>query len=595
MRRRGAVRRLRQIPRRLSPVVRGRRGSLAAIAICSVGAGLAEALALALIAYIAATMTGATRSSFALGPLSFSASVPVLLGMAAALVIFRLCLQVVLAYVPARLSGAVQTGLRIHLIGGYLGAIWTEKARERDGHLQELMGTQASQAGIAVMMLATGLAAALELLMLVISALVLSLAVSLVLMATAGLLFAGLRPLSRRVRARAKAASAASMAQAAGVAESVRMAEELEVFGAAEGERERLVALARTLERHFVGTRSLGRLAPVIYQCAVILLLVGGLAFLNSIGPGKVAALGAIVLVLVRASAYGQQLQIAYQGFGEALPSLDRVTDALRHYEQVGRVPGHERIDSTGRLQLEGLSYRYEAEAPLVLDDVSFEIEASEAIGVIGPSGSGKSTLLQLLLRLREPTAGIYVVGGKAAARIDDEDWHRLVAFLPQEPHILSGSVAENIRFFRDWLDADAIERAARLAHIHDDITSWSDGYDTLIGHRANAVSGGQRQRVCLARALAGSPALLLLDEPTSALDVHSERMIQDSLEQLRGELTLVLVAHRMSTLAICDRVMVIRDGRLESIGPADGLYDSNDFYRRTVDLAASGRASRTD
>ena len=134
-------------------------------------------------------------------------------------------------------------------------------------------------------------------------------------------------------------------------------------------------------------------------------------------------------------------------------------------------------------------------------------------------------------------------------------------------------------------MTADDIERAARLAHVHDDVVSWPQGYDTVIGDRSSAVSGGQRQRLCLARALASRPSVLILDEPTSALDVHSEQLIQQSLESLKGETTLFMVAHRLSTLAVCDRVMVVAGGRLEAIGTPDRLRDTNAFFRRAVDI----------
>jgi ABC-type multidrug transport system fused ATPase/permease subunit len=133
------------------------------------------------------------------------------------------------------------------------------------------------------------------------------------------------------------------------------------------------------------------------------------------------------------------------------------------------------------------------------------------------------------------------------------------------------------------------VERAARLAGVHDDVMSWSAGYETIVGPRADAVSGGQQQRLCLARALAAHPEVLVLDEPTSALDPHTERLIQDSLARLKRELTLVVVAHRMSTLDICDRVMVIIDGRLEAFDTAAALQDSSSYYR-----AASGQMAAT-
>ena len=162
-------------------------------------------------------------------------------------------------------------------------------------------------------------------------------------------------------------------------------------------------------------------------------------------------------------------------------------------------------------------------------------MDGGEVIGVIGPSGAGKSTLVQLLLRLRAPREGRYLVNGVSAQEIVQEDWHRQVAYVPQEPRLLHASVAENIRFFREISTMRQVERAARLARIHEDIVGWTDGYETIVGPRADAVSGGQQQRICLARALVARPQLLVLDEPTSALDPTSESLIQESLTGLKG------------------------------------------------------------
>jgi ATP-binding cassette subfamily B protein len=159
---------------------------------------------------------------------------------------------------------------------------------------------------------------------------------------------------------------------------------------------------------------------------------------------------------------------------------------------------------------------------------------------------------------------------------------------VPQEPRLLHASVAENIRFFRD-IDEESVERAGRLARIHEDIMSWADGYETIVGPRADAVSGGQQQRICLARALAAAPEVLVLDEPTSALDPTSESLIQESLTGLKQQLTLFIIAHRMSTLDICDRVMIIIDGKLTAFDTIDFLQQHNSYYRSASALAARG------
>jgi ABC-type multidrug transport system fused ATPase/permease subunit len=217
---------------------------------------------------------------------------------------------------------------------------------------------------------------------------------------------------------------------------------------------------------------------------------------------------------------------------------------------------------------------------------MTFSVRGGETVGVIGPSGAGKSTLIQILLRLREPDNGRYLVNEHPVRDYISRDWHTRVSYVPQQPRLLHASVAENIRFMRD-IDDDAVRRAAELARIHDDIVSWPDGYETTVGPRVDAVSGGQQQRICLARALAARPQVLVLDEPTSALDPHSERLIQASLKTLRHEMTLFIIAHRMSTLDICDRVMVIIDGRLTAFDTIELLEQHNSYYRTASVLAA--------
>ena len=192
---------------------------------------------------------------------------------------------------------------------------------------------------------------------------------------------------------------------------------------------------------------------------------------------------------------------------------------------------------------------------------------------------------MQILLGLREPSSGTYLIDGIPAAQYNRRDWHRVIAYLPQEPRLLHASVGDNIRFFRE-LDDDAVEHAAQLAGIHAEIITWPSGYETVIGPRADAVSGGQQQRICLARALAAQPDVLVLDEPTSALDPHAELLIQESLVTLKHELTLFVVAHRMSTLDICDRVMVIVDGRMQAFDAASALVSDSPYYRSASALA---------
>jgi ABC-type multidrug transport system fused ATPase/permease subunit len=364
------------------------------------------------------------------------------------------------------------------------------------------------------------------------------------------------------------------------------------VFGVTAAQRSQIDRLVAAVQNLYFRTQLFARLVEGIYQSLMYLIIVAGLVGLYAMGTAHVASLGAVVLLLVRAGTYGQQAQGAYQSVRQALPYVERLQEAGGRYDASRQVAGGLELARMGTLAFECVSYAYEA-GRTVLSNVSFEVAGGEAIGIVGPSGAGKSTLVQILLRLRAPGSGCYLVNGDPAEQFAREDWHRRVAYVPQEPRLLHASVAENIRFLRD-LDDAAVRRAARLAGIHEDVIKWSDGYDTIVGPRADAVSGGQQQRICLARALAAQPQVLVLDEPTSALDPHSERLIQDSLETLKGELTLFVVAHRMSTLQMCGRVMVIVDGRLQAFDTVDRLQLESSYYRSASALAAGTPAARS-
>ncbi|HEU5244046.1 MAG TPA: ABC transporter ATP-binding protein [Gaiellaceae bacterium] len=262
----------------------------------------------------------------------------------------------------------------------------------------------------------------------------------------------------------------------------------------------------------------------------------------------------------------------------QSLPFIERVQAAEERYRQAAAPSGERPFTALHSLSFEDVTFAYRRGRP-VLSGISFDVRRGEAVGIAGPSGTGKSTLAQLLLRLREPSSGTFLVNGAPARELRSEDWTARVAYVPQVPNLIDGSVAENIRYLRKLSPAE-VERAARLAGIHDDIMAWPDGYESTVGPRGAAISVGQAQRICLARALAARPELLLLDEPTSALDSTSERLIQQSLTGLKGTLTLFLIAHRQTTLDICDRVMVIVDGRLETREPlAHALGARSDYF----------------
>ncbi len=223
------------------------------------------------------------------------------------------------------------------------------------------------------------------------------------------------------------------------------------------------------------------------------------------------------------------------------------------------------------------------------LDGISLTIHHGQTIGVAGPSGSGKSTLIKALLRLIHPTSGEFCIGGAALERIGREQLAQLVAYVGQTPFIFSGSVRENITYGNSKLTDSQIVRAAEMAHLQREIFEMPHGFGTQILERGQNVSGGQRQRLAIARILVKDSPILILDEATSALDNISESHVQEALGIRRGDRTTIIIAHRLSTLKDCDRILVFENGRIVESGTYEELLEQQGLFAR---LVASGERS---
>ena len=569
-------------------LLRGRRGLVIALVVVSVLSGICEASILGVIAEAAAALVGRMHElHIAAGPFHVSTSIGGLLGIGFVLIAARLVLQLPIVVLPANLAADIQRSLRRGLVAAFANASWTVQSRDREGELQELLTNQTGQASLVMLSLTGFVTSVLTLIVLVGSAFVLDPAAAAITLAATLILLSGLRPLNNLVGRRSHLLSNEQIGLAHDIGQTARMAEEMDVFGVGRQQANDVQRLVDTVGRHFARQQVLAGLAPSVFQTAMYLLLVGGLFVLHLANAGHVAALGTVVLLLVRSGAYGQQVSSTYQSLRQALPFVERVRRAEHMYLESAPVTGDRRLPTIATITLERASFEY-TPGRKVLDDVSFEIAGGEAVGIVGPSGSGKSTLTQILLRLRTLDSGAYLVNGVPAAEYAFADWTSRVAYVSQEPRLLHTSVIENIRYFRDIDQADVVE-AAKLARIHDDITAWPEGYDSVIGPRADAISGGQQQRICIARALVGQPAMLILDEPTSALDPRSESLLQESLAALHGRTTLLIVAHRMSTLEMCDRILVLLDGRVNGYGPAAALLRDNKYYQAAMSLSGAG------
>lgn len=206
-------------------------------------------------------------------------------------------------------------------------------------------------------------------------------------------------------------------------------------------------------------------------------------------------------------------------------------------------------------VEMHGVDFSYEEEKPL-LKNFHMEIRRGECVAITGASGCGKTTVSKLLLGLYPIKKGTICINGKAVEEMTKREWRESIAYVPQEPYLFNGSVRDNIRMGRLCATDDEIEEAARLANAHDFILALENGYDTEVGERGNRLSGGQRQRIAIARAILKQAPVLLMDEATSALDNESEQLVNDALKKLRSRMTIIMIAHRPSTIELADRVV---------------------------------------
>jgi len=256
------------------------------------------------------------------------------------------------------------------------------------------------------------------------------------------------------------------------------------------------------------------------------------------------------------------------------------------------------RLDGSAPLFMaEGLRVDYrtsDGRRKRALDGVTLAIRAGETIGVAGKSGCGKSTWLKVMMRLTHPTSGTVTLGGVPIESVSREAIGNLIGYVGQNPFVFSGTIAENIAYGREDATEDEIRRSARMACIHEEILAMPGGYQARVSERGQNLSGGQRQRIALARIFLKNPPILILDEGTSALDNISERNVQRAIHAARADRTVILVAHRLSTLLDTDRIFVFDEGRVVETGEYDELVRRGGVFTELVHSAAGEHAPPT-
>ncbi|MDQ8757644.1 type I secretion system permease/ATPase [Sphingosinicella sp. LHD-64] len=309
-------------------------------------------------------------------------------------------------------------------------------------------------------------------------------------------------------------------------------------------------------------------------------------------GDLSVGSLVAFNMLAGRVAAPILRLSQLWQDFQQVRISVDRLGDVLNAPAEPEHNPNRASLPPIrGQIEFDKVRFRYRADAPEALRGVTLEIASGEMLGIVGPSGSGKSTLTKLVQRLYVPEQGRVLVDGVDLALVDPAWLRRQIGVVLQENILFNRTVRENIALADPTLPMEAVLAAAELAGAHEFIVQLPHGYDTLIEERGSNLSGGQRQRIAIARALIGDPRILILDEATSALDAESEEIIQRNLRMIAQGRTVIIIAHRLSAVRQCHRIVTIEAGDVTEEGDHDALLRKGgryaDLYTKQMGMVA--------
>lgn len=372
--------------------------------------------------------------------------------------------------------------------------------------------------------------------------------------------------------------------------ESINAVQTVQAFAQERRESERF---AQAVESAFLAARNRIR-ASTLLIVLIILMTFGSVTFVLWLGARSVldgamspGQLGQFVMYAAIAAGSTASLSEIWSQLQRAAGAMERIAELLEARPAI-RGPEQPQALPQGPLSVrfDGVNFAYPTRPDeWVLNDLSFNVKAGETVAIVGPSGAGKSTLFQLLLRFYDPDRGRVEIGGIDVRELDLVDLRRTLGLVPQDVVVFSGSAADNIAYGVGGMNEERIRTAAQAAHAEEFIARWTEGYDTFLGEKGMRLSGGQRQRIAIARALIKQPPLLLLDEATASLDAESERLVQEALNEVSRDRTVLVIAHRLATVRRADRILVLDQGQVVADGRHEELVRDNPLYARLARL----------
>jgi ATP-binding cassette, subfamily C, bacterial len=569
----------------------GRLPNAGRILVLTILAGLSEGIGLAVFVPLVAHMAGEGAAlpppfsaiSTVMNALGLTTSPAMLLVAIVILMIASFTLILLQRNLISRAQYRFAQKSRTELFSALMNSRWSCLSRQSSGEALAGLVQAAERAGSAMHHL--GLFVGGLPLLLIYCALSATLSWPLLLIAGAlgVLMVLSTRPLMRQASRVGKEMTDAEENYTFNAVDRLRAAKLAKVTGSEKAVISTVVDIGMTVSEVKTAAQSNANMLFFVLQVGPVILIAAAIGIGASVLELPASLLLVFLLVMARVAPRLSSTQQAFQAYIVNAPALDQIDRRVQEF-----MIEAESADSvlppfgglTRDIGIDRVSYRYaEGDAP-ALEGIDLVIPNRSMVALVGPSGSGKSTLMELISGIRSPTGGRVLLDGTDLASLDPRSWRRRIGFVTQDTILLNDTLRANLVFSHPEAGVDEIESALVTAHLGDLVQELPDGLDTVLGEGGIRLSGGQRQRVALARALIGKPELLLLDEATSSLDNESESAIQKTLETIAHTMTIVVIAHRLTTVRNSDMIHVIEAGRLVESGSYDQL------------IAASGRFS---
>lgn len=499
----------------------------------------------------------------ALGPSSVRLAMLFLI----ALILGRVLAGIFNNWLSAKIQYRLVRELRTQVVSAYTSTTWAAQARLEDGALQQLVVTLPNGIGGQLSGLIHNFGQFSIMLAMISYALLTDSLLTLVLVcAIVGATFL-FRPLRNWIKRRSAEALDQQRLLSSLTAEVSALKLEANSFGiggllAAPLE----VAVVRESNLQERVSRLKGVIIP-LYTLITYSAVTGGILLLLTAEPGNLAQTGPILLVVLRSLSYGATLQQAFSGLASLAPSLEMHRDEIDRFkeEKSKESYGQQSIETFRNIEFRNVSFWYSGndEDRAAIKDASFSIEAGTKVGIVGPSGSGKSTIVKLILGLVTPSEGQVLVNGKPLSVYSRAEWTSRMGFVPQAATVIRGSIAENLRLYREDISDEDLWFALEIADFADEVERLPQGLETRLGPGFRQLSGGQQQRLAIARAFARRPALVIMDEPSSAIDPDSESQVSDAIDCLPRTTTVVIVSHRPRILEGCDQIISVDSSKV--------------------------------